>query len=426
MRPGLSARVAAAAAAVLLLLAAPVRAQENPAAEIAASQKRLEQIRRERTSLRDELAKLRTQVRDLSGELRNIERQVATSADLVRELELQVTTTEQQIEQITHELNVTHAQLLDRKQTLNRRLRDIYKRGPLHTPQVLLTANSFSELLNRYKYLYLIARRDRALVQEVTTLEHRLALRERQLRQSLLELQNLQQERSEEYAAIASLQTERQRTLATFQTRERRTNQRYQQLEKDEKQLRALIATLERKRKEAERLAAERRKREAEAAAAARRAGAPAPAKTATAAPRTGLSTRDLGRLGWPVEGTLVYRFGRVRQPNGGLVRMNGIGIAAPSGTPVRSVDAGTVVLAAPFEGYGPTVVLSHGGGYYSLYLYLKDIAVKEGAEVARNQVLGSVGGGGTAEGAHIEFQIRAPGGQAVDPLSWLRERAAR
>lgn len=80
--------------------------------------------------------------------------------------------------------------------------------------------------------------------------------------------------------------------------------------------------------------------------------------------------------------------------------------------------------MAGPFEGYGPTVVLSHGGGYYSLYLYLDEIQVQEGEPVARGQVVGSVGGTRTPEGPHIEFQIRAPGGEAVDPLTWLQQRS--
>jgi hypothetical protein len=33
------------------------------------------------------------------------------------------------------------------------------------------------------------------------------------------------------------------------------------------------------------------------------------------------------------------------------------------------------------------------------------------------------VGGESTPEGAHVEFQIRTPGGEAVDPLAWLRGR---
>jgi murein hydrolase activator len=110
-----------------------------------------------------------------------------------------------------------------------------------------------------------------------------------------------------------------------------------------------------------------------------------------------------------------------VIQPNGTAIRMNGIGIAAAAGTSVRAVEGGTVVLASNFEGYGPTVVISHGGGYYSLYLHLRAASVREGTDVAKGQVVGTVGGSGRPEGPHIEFQIRAPGGEAVDPLVWLR-----
>jgi murein DD-endopeptidase MepM/ murein hydrolase activator NlpD len=99
------------------------------------------------------------------------------------------------------------------------------------------------------------------------------------------------------------------------------------------------------------------------------------------------------------------------------------VGIGAAAGTPVRAVEAGTVEMAAPFEGYGPTVVVSHGGGYYSLYLYLRDVQVRAGTQITKGQVIGTVGGEGTPEGAHVEFQIREPGGGAVDPITWLRAR---
>src|SRR5690606_23220796 len=133
----------------------------------------------------------------------------------------------------------------------------------------------------------------------------------------------------------------------------------------------------------------------------------------------------DAGTLAWPVEGRVLYPFGRQTQPNGTVLRWNGIGIAAPEGTSVRAVEAGTAVLAGPFEGYGPTVVVSHGGGHYTLYLYLREISVREGDPVERGQVVGTVGGARTPEGPHIEFQIRTPGGEAVDPLTWLRRRTS-
>jgi septal ring factor EnvC (AmiA/AmiB activator) len=403
--------VAAAVLVPILLMAAPApaAAQAPTDQEILQSQRRLDQIRREREQLRTEMQEVRTRVHDISSELSNLQQQVNASASLLTEIEFQASQREAQILENTRNLLRTQDRLAERKALLQRRLRDIYKRGPLHATQVVLTARNFSELINRYKYLLLVARRDRALLAEVTQLEGQLSGRERRLRRGLEELRRLQAEKEVEYARLSRLETEQERALNSARARERSTAARIEQLARDERRLSSLLTDLERRRREAERLAAERR----------RAAGSAAAPSSAT------MTTSDLGNLGWPVDGRVVYRFGRATQPNGTVIRWNGIGIGAAVGTSVQAVEAGTVVMAGPFEGYGPTVVVSHGGGYYSLYLYLRDVNVAEGDEVTRGQVVGTVGGESTPEGPHIEFQIRAPGGQAVDPLGWLRARPA-
>ncbi len=433
----MAGRVRLAALAALLLAAAPAAAQQNTTRELSQSQRRLQEIRQERRELAEELKNLRSQVRNLSGEEQILRRQVDVSAGVLEEVEFQLDRTERQIAVTTRELLDTQDRLAERRALLQRRLRDIYKRGPLQSAQVLLTAGNFSDLLNRYKYLHLVARHDRTLLEEVRELEKQLVLRDRQLKRSLQEVQVLQGERLTEHQQLELLREERRKTLGIVQRQATTTQGRMTRLARDERQLGSLIATLERRRREAERREAARRETERRAAAAraaaARAAGgdpkaaAPAPPPRApTPAASSGesrLSTSDLGQLGWPVDGRVLYRFGRTTTPSGTVLRWNGIGIGAPRGTPVKAVESGTVVLAEPFEGYGPSVVVSHGGGYYSLYLYLDDVRVADGAEIARGQVLGSVGGQGTPEGPHVEFQIRSPGGQAVDPLAWLRRR---
>jgi murein hydrolase activator len=411
---------AVAFGAALLLGAGPHGPSEVAAqvTEITESQQRLEQIRRERARLRQELDQLRSRVRDASGEVRNLESQLATSTELLREMEFQISETQYQIERTSDELVELQDRLGHRKDVLHRRLADIYKRGPLHSQEVLLSARSFSDLLNRYKYLFLVARQDRALVREVQGLQNQLLTRDRALQRAMNQLEILKQERVVEHGQLASLEDQRRRALTGFQARERAVQQQDRQLEQDEQRLAAMIAEFERRRREEERRAEARREEERRRAAAAGRAPpstATAPAATITAAAR--------GSLVWPLDGRLIYQFGRMVQPNGTAIRMNGIGIAAPAGSPVRAVEAGTVMLAGPFEGYGPTVVVSHGEGFYTLYLYLRELSVQEGAQIMRGSVVGTVGGTNRPEGAYIEFQLRAPGGEAVDPLLWLRPR---
>ncbi|HEX2081507.1 MAG TPA: peptidoglycan DD-metalloendopeptidase family protein [Longimicrobium sp.] len=384
-------------------------AQQGPDQEISESQRRLQQIRQERQQLRGELSRIRSRVGDVSAEIRNIQRQQQVSASLLREINLQLEETSKKIDETTREMAETQAELVEKRQLLHLRLRGIYKRGPLHSAQVLLSAQSFSDLLNRYKYLYIVAHRDRTLVQEVGELAQELELRERELRRSIEDIRYLQAERTQENAALEELRSGRAATLSGLRASERQTNARLEALARDERRLTGVIADLERRRRE------EERRRAAAAASAAPGAARPAAPAAST------MTTADIGNLDWPVGGRVVYRFGRATQPNGTTIRYNGIGIGAAAGSAVRAVEAGTVEMAAPFEGYGPTVVVSHGGGYYSLYLYLKDVYVRPGAQVTKGQTIGTVGGEGTPEGPHVEFQIREPGGGAVDPVTWLR-----
>lgn len=373
--------------------------------EIQESQRRLEQIREERAQLQREMEALRSRVRDVSSELRNIEQQLSTSRSALAEIEFQLETAEAEVRITTSELLRAREEHRERQAILHRRLREIYMQGPLHTARVFLGADSFSDLLNRYHYLQMIARYDRSLVRDVQALEQELVTQHRRLEEGLSELGRLREFQQAEVAELRQVEEEHQRTLGQFRTRERQAQTRLGQLEEDEGRLTDLVADLERRRLEEER----RR------AAAGRAPGTPT------------LGTGDMGALDWPVDGELLYRFGVDRRPNGTVLRWNGIGIRAPVGTPVRAVREGVVVLAGPFEGYGPTVILSHGDGYYTLYLYLEEIGVVEGRSVDAGQVVGTVGGRGTPEGPHLEFQVRIPldGGppRAIDPLQWLRPR---
>ena len=121
--------------------------------------------------------------------------------------------------------------------------------------------------------------------------------------------------------------------------------------------------------------------------------------------------------------GNIIYNFGRQQLPNNTTIRYNGIGIAVPAGTPVRAVAAGTVRIAQALGTYGQSVVLDHGGGFYSVYSFLSDVAVRQGQSVEKGAAIGRSGGENSDQGPHIEFQIRGQGGQALDPIAWLRRR---
>lgn len=394
-----------AALAAGAVAASPARAQQTDLRkQILESQRRLEEIRSERTRLQQELERNQAHVRDASADLANIERQLSASRSVLAEVTFQADATSKEVEDNTKQLIETRERQAESRAILARRLRDIYEMGPLRTVRVLLGATSFTDLLNRYRYLQRVAEYDKTLVDRVTRLEEALLQQSQELQQKMSQLGSLRQTRLSELAQLRNVESERQAALADFRSRATKAKSRLDELQADEARMNGLISDLERRRMEEER-------------------------RASTATPGSSLSMSDEGSLSWPVDGKLIYHFGRDRRPDGVLLRWNGIGIAAPTGTPVRAVRGGRVVLAGPFEGYGPTVVISHGNGFYTLYLYLEDIGVVEGRTVKTGQVVGTVGGADTPEGPHVEFQIRAPvdGGapQAQDPLKWLKSRGS-
>ena len=359
------------------------------------NQRRLEDIRRERTQVEQELERLRTQVHSLSDELANIERQKESTNRIVNELDRQINGLSDQIDRTTVDLLLAQDALEEKRAVLERRLVDIYKRGPLYAYQVLLAAETFGDLLSRYKYVFLVSQQDRLLKNDMSKLRNRIARERQTLVDARDALGRRKTERTDELQRYLTLEHTREASLRETRRSAREAAERLSQLERDERGLNDRVAALERAR------------REAEARGVARAAAS--------------ITTADLGQLDWPVDGKVVYQFGTAAGPNNTRIPWHGIGIAAPQGTPVRAIASGTVSLAGRLGTYLTSVLLDHGGGYYSFYGYLNDAAVSKGERVLKGQVIGHVGGEASDRGPHLHFEIRGQGGIALDPVNWLK-----
>ncbi len=385
-------------AGLLAGASAPVVAQTPPSSAERARQQReeLDRIRNERAALEARMRELRSTVHDLSEERNNLDRQADATARVVRSLDTQILSLVDEEADATAQLVISQDELAVKEAILRYRVREIYKRGGLFTLEAMLSARSFGELVARYKYLHLIALRDRALVERVAALGDQIA----STRTSLVKLRNdaesSRQERTAEERTLRSLEQQRGRSLAQAEAQQRQVEQRLAQVQRDEVRMAALLATLE-----------EARRREGA------RPGAAVPSAST-------LRTSDLGRLDWPVDGSIIYRFGRQVNPNNTTIRWNGMGIAAAKGTPVKSISAGTVAFAARFGTYGLMVIVNHGGGDYSMYGSLDRALVQKDARVTKGQPIGTVGVSDPDMQPHLHLEIR-PKGQPVDPFDWLR-----
>jgi septal ring factor EnvC (AmiA/AmiB activator) len=374
-------------------------AQQNASERLKSEKDELEKIRLERADLQRRMRELQSTVHDLAEERTNIERQADATARAVHTLDRQLTALGDEENSATANLIRAQDELAIKRAVLRNRVREIYKRGALYSVEAMLSVQSFGELVARYKYLHLVAQRDRALVHRVETLGQQISNQRQTLVTLRNDVENSRQQKAEEEKQLRALDEKRARSLAQAQATQKQTASRLAQIAKDEARLGSVIASLEVERKRAE-----------------GRSGGAFPSNST-------LKTADFGRLDWPVDGNIIYQFGRLINPNNTTTRWNGIGIAASEGTPVKAVAAGVVALVdESFGTYGRTVVIQHGGNDYSIYSSLGKISVTKGTKIVKGQTIGTVGKSDPDMEPHLHFEMR-PGQRAVDPLEWLRSR---
>jgi septal ring factor EnvC (AmiA/AmiB activator) len=127
------------------------------------------------------------------------------------------------------------------------------------------------------------------------------------------------------------------------------------------------------------------------------------------------------GRLSLPAKGEIVSQFGKHKHPEfNSFTFNNGISIAAPLNSDIRSVYDGEVIFAEKFKGYGNMVIVDHGGGYFTLYAHAASILKKVGSTVHKNDVVAHVGDTDSSAGSQLYFEIRYQG-KPVDPGPWLK-----
>lgn len=128
------------------------------------------------------------------------------------------------------------------------------------------------------------------------------------------------------------------------------------------------------------------------------------------------------GSLPWPVSsGVVNIHFGVESIPGTKLDRKSdGIEVAVPKGTAVKSVANGTVVYVGDVNG-DKTVLIKHGK-YFTAFSNLSSASVSSGQEVRAGTVIGRSGINLDGEGA-VLFSICNEKAVYYDPENWLKSK---
>ncbi|GAC1504163.1 MAG: peptidoglycan DD-metalloendopeptidase family protein [Vulcanimicrobiaceae bacterium] len=359
-----------------------------------------EQLRRRKAQLHQAQAR----VGDLRTQLHQTAAAIGQVSSRLTEIGTQIGSIERQVSWQRIQLAAANASLKRHDAAYKRRLVQIYEHGDTGYLDVLLSARSFSDFVERWDDLRLIVAADQRAVKERRAAAKQVAAAEARLERAQMSLQQNQQAAVQARSQLAALSDERRQLLQVADAQRQRVATEVAQLEElsaqEEQALQALI--IQRQREIEAQREAERR--------AQRLAGHPASTTVATGS----------GALMWPVSGPITSPFGwRMHPIHHRMILHEGMDIAADTGTPIKAADAGRVIVAGWTGGYGNYINIDHGGGVSTGYGHCSAIYVSVGQDVKKGQVIGAVGSTGYSTGPHLHFEVRI-NGQPVDPATRL------
>lgn len=351
-------------------------------------QAELASLKQEIEQRRTRIAELRKEGEDIEVVLGELERQRALTQRYLQKLGTQIDAIEHDLAGRRAELRRKQEELQSIRGGLRTALIYYYKRGRLNAAELLVSSVTVGEIFARSHYWVRAIAKLRGDIGIASVQASEIESGVRMIESRRAEARGLQREREQQLVLLAGEEEARRRDRAQLDRKIAEYEAQTAKLLETQRQIEELIVAAQRSAGSAgEGLAGFR------------------------------------GRLPWPVAGEVVTRFGtEIHKKYGTKVRHKGIVIAAPEGTPIKAVAGGRVVYNGWFEGYGNTVVLDHGKGFFSLYAHAAEITATRGAVVVAGETIARVGSTDALKGPGLHFEIRE-GKDARDPLRWLAQR---
>ena len=338
------------------------------------------------------------QINAIIGIIRSLDAQIAAQKDLIAKTQKAIDDLDRQIRFTEASLTRLHAQISVRDELLNQRLRYVDGHGSVNYVELVLTANTFNDMMNRIIGAQQVAASDRKLIDQLGVDRAQFDVASAGLTVQRAQVSSLLQQLQAAAAALEKNQATEKAALATQKQLEAQLASRYAQLELQRKAIDAQVAALQQQYE-----------------AAAQKAGG------------------GTGQFEWPEP---ACGFGCISQPYGCVTfylemydpscpyphrKHTGLDIAAPYHSPIVAADTGVIYFYPGSIGYGNMIMMIHGNGYSTVYGHLAGYAggLSSGQIVARGDLIGYEGSTGWSTGPHLHFEIRV-NNDPRNPCIWL------
>jgi len=361
----------------------------------------------------DAINKMKKEIEELSSKLRkaninetttskritNLDEEIALVNKLIQSLKKEETSNRNKVNVLKDRIKTKEDELELLRTRYEQRIINTYQKGRVSDLEKVLSSTSWRQAVYRTQYLKIISSIEQKMTKDIeNTLlainKDKLKL-ESLLRQSI----SLKRDKQKQMTSLRKMRIKREKELNRIRQDKSALANYMQEKSAGVKQLESIIKKVLEDKARSER---EERIRQQQQA----------------------LKTKEFnllkGQLPWPTEGRVISKFGK--QWNSRLKTTTdnpGIDIKGQPGSPIRSTMSGVVTTITYIRGYGTTVIIDHGGGFYTVYSHVTNIQTQVDSEVRSGDVIAYMGDSGSINGSKLHFEVWGKG-QKLDPEKWL------
>lgn len=365
--------------------------------QIEEAEKEQKKYEKQSEQLQREMAEIESDKEDTLRYIEKLDKKTEEVETKLAELGTQISETESQLETAKQELSAAQAEEENQYTTMKQRIKYMYENGNQDYLEILFSADSVAELLNRTEYVEKISSYDKNVFEKFRAIREEVEAKKGEIETALTQLEDMYGDAAAEEEALKDMHRKKQEELASYNNSLKKSREQAAEYARQAAKAEAEVEKL---------LIAKQRELERQ-----NNMGG-------------GDSGGGNGILRWPlrVAGRISSGFGPRTSPTAGASSYHkGIDIAVPSGTPIVAAETGTVVTATYSASAGNYVMLSHGNRLYTVYMHCSKLAVKEGDFVKKGAVIAYVGSTGISTGSHLHFGV-SKNGTYVNPLDYVNQ----
>ena len=315
-------------------------------------------------NLKSEIKKLRSKIktaesreRTTMNRITSLDKEITLTGKLINSLKNEEEKTRKKILQLRNDILKNENELDALRIRYEKRVMNSYLKGRLTDLEKVFSSTTWRQAMYRTHYLKIISDIEKKMAKRIEKLLVDISRQKVELEVILRDNVNLKRDKEGQISSYRTMRIDREKELNRLRSDKKALSTYVDEKEAGIKQLENIIKRVLEDKARFERELRIRQQQEA-------------------------LRTKSFkslkSQLPWPAEGRIITKFGRQWNSKLKTTTENpGIDIKGKPGSPIRTVLGGVVTTITYIRGYGTTIIIDHGGGFYTVYSHVANSLVK-------------------------------------------------